>query len=283
MSEVPERPGVADPTPIGPYLDRAAARRAGASARALPDVLSRGSVTVLARDVISRLASKGAVESDAAAETMADALLAQDDGAGLRLTMRLIADGVRFEDIYQTHLAGAARILGRRWTQDNLTSAQVTIAAARIYAIIRGLGAQFSGNARSDGRHAVFAAVPGEQHTLGVTMAADLFRREGWEIDLKVGRGHDELLGELNRSEFALLGLSAATPDALQALIRLVAAVRVSHPHAKIVVAGQLAEIEPELKSLTDVDEVSSKLDTLRVVMRRFHNTIAAQSGVVRG
>ena len=282
MTEFPERPGVVQPIPIGPYLDRRAARRALASANAMPEVLSRGSVNVLARDVISRLVTRNAGELNAAGRTMADALLSPDDGACLRLTTRLIAGGVTVEEVYLTHLAGAARFLGLRRQLDDLTSAQMTIAAARIYAIIRGLGAQFAGDGRPDGRHAVFATVPGEMHTLGVTMAADLFRRDGWEIDLKVGRAHDELLAELEISDFAILGLSVSTPESLQELIRLVAAVRIAHPHAKIVVAGQLAEIEPNLQDLTDADEVSSKLDTLRVVMRRFHNAITAQSSTAR-
>lgn len=282
MTEFPERPGVVQPTPIGPYLDRKAARRALASAYATPDVLSKGSVTVLARDVISRLVTRGSGESNAAGRTMADALLSPDDGASLRLTTRLIAQGVTVEEVYLTHLAGAARFLGLRRQLDDLSSTQMTIAAARIHAIIRGLGTQFAGVDRPDGRHAIFATVPGEKHTLGVTMAADLFRRDGWEIDLKVGRSHAELLAELEVSDFAILGLSVSTPDSLQELIRLVAAVRIAHPHAKIVVAGQLAELEPTLQDLTAADKVSSKLDTLRAVMRRFHNAIAAQSGIAR-
>lgn len=258
--------------------------RAQALAEALPDLLPTGSVTSLAQEVISRLASRSAASSvgDAASE-MADALASRDQEAGLRLTLRLLSGGADVETVYLSHLAGACRILGQRWQEDTLTSSQVTIAAARVYAIMRGIGSNLTPKRWPDGRHAVFATVPGERHTLGITMVADLFRRDGWLIDLKVGRSHNELLAELAETDFTILGLSAATPDMLPDLVRLVAAVRVSQPHVKIILSGHLAETEPRLSSLTDADYVSTKLDTLRVVMRDSHDIAAAHTGVAQG
>ncbi len=266
-------------------MDRSAIRRAHSTVVALPDHLPEASVSMLAREVISRLAERGQIDgaTDRLIADLSDALLSRDEGAGLRLVRKSLSDGIAVEDIYLVYLTGAARKLGDRWAQGKLTSSQVTIAAARFYAILRGISSHLAPQDVPDARFAVFATVPGEQHTLGITMAADLFRRDGWLIDLKVGRQHDDLLHELAETDFAILGLSATSEATLPELIRLIAAVRVSFPHVRIVVGGHLGETEPRLRQLTDADYVSTKLDTLRIVMRDLHDTMTAQPGVARG
>lgn len=285
MTKGPNTPMASAPVPPDQQLDRRAIRRAHSSVSALPELLPEASVSMLAREVISRLADRGQghVACDAMIANLTEALLSRDEGMGLRIVQKAIGDGTPVEDIYLVYLTGAARKLGDRWEQDNLTATQVTIAAARFYAILRGLSMHLVPENWPDGRFAVFATVPGEQHTLGITMAADLFRREGWLIDLKVGRQHDDLLRELADTDFAILGLSATSKAVLPELIRLIAAIRVSFPHVRIIVSGHLAETEPQLRQLTDADCVSTKLDALRVVMRDLHDTITAQPGVARG
>jgi len=285
MTTYPKDPISSRTKPAGRWLDRHAARRASQSIESISSVLPSDSVETLAQDVISRLAKRAqpTVQNTVLAQDLADALVSADDTAGMRLATRALSAGTDIEELLVTYLAGAARILGARWAEDTLTSSQITIAAARMYAIMRGVGATLMPAQTSGDRHAVFATVPGEQHTLGITMAAELFRRDGWLIDLKVGRDHDALLAELAETDFSVLGLSACTPEILPELIRLVAAVRIEHPHVRIVVSGHLAEVEPQLSHLTDADYVSTKLDTLRAVMREFHDTLPARQTALRG
>lgn len=265
----------------GRALDREAARRASASLQSLPKFLPASSVSNLAQEVISRLAARSQAcdKPNHQAEQLADALVSRDAAAGLLQVTRMIASGTDVETVYLKYLTGAARILGERWTDDALTSAQVAIAAARIYAIMRGLSSRIEPDVWPDGRHAVFVPVPGEHHTLGVSMAADLFRRDGWLIDLKVGRSHDELLKELAETDYAILALSASTPAMLPELILLITAVRVTHPHVRILIAGNLVEVEPKLQELTDADFVSNSFEELRTVMNEFHEAVAARAG----
>lgn len=254
------------PDAPGPGLDRDAVDRARNAIHALPHVLPPASVASLAREVISRMAEQHRGQRAAASgvELLADALVAPDEAAALRLVLRQLASGTPVEKIYLGDLAGAARVLGRMWDEDRLSSAQVTIAAARIYAIMRGIASRLLPQSWPDGRHAVLATVPGEHHTLGVSMAADLLRRDGWLIDLKVGRSHDELLDELSRTDFSILGLSASTSAVLPDLTRLNAAVRIAAPHALILVGGRLARIEPDLGRRIDADAVTEDLAEAR-------------------
>ena len=114
-------------------------------------------------------------------------------------------------------------------------------------------------------------------------MATDLFRREGWLVDLKVGRSHDELIDELDQTDLTILGLTISSRENLPSLTRLIAAVRVSAPHAFVMVAGHLAKTEPNLQTLTDADAVSIEVDTSLEIMTGFYKRIAARPGRARG
>lgn len=251
----------------GQGLDRDALDRARGAIRSLPHVLPAESVVTLAREVISRMAAQHRsvrAPDCPGAETMAEALVAADEAAAMRHVMRLLSSGVAVDDIYLVHLAGASRLLGRWWDDDVLSSSQVTIAAARTYAIMRGIASRLLPPSWPDGRHAVFATVPGERHTLGVSMAADLFRREGWLIDLMVGRQHDELLADLVRTDFTILALSASTPAVLPDLARLIAAVRIAAPHALVLICGRLVQEQPDLCRRSDADAATDDLAEAR-------------------
>ncbi len=269
-------------------LDRDALERARGAILDLPHVLPEASVATLAHEVISRMAAqhRSARRSDCPqTEAMAEALVAPDETTAMRHVMRLLSTGVPVEDVYLTHLAGAARLLGQWWEVDRLSSAQVTIAAARTYAIMRGIASRLLPRAWPDGRHAVFATVPGERHTLGVSMAADLFRREGWLIDLMVGRQHDDLLADLGRTDFTILALSAGTPAVLPDLTRLIAAVRIAAPHALILICGRLVQDQPDLCRRTDADaatddlaEAQSRMEAHLAVMGHFARALTEES-----
>lgn len=237
-------------------MDRTALRRANASTSAISNALPPHSVQDLAREVISRMAGKTPAPDlgQKAINDLSRALVSDDDSRALALVNELLAGGEPIERVYLSYLAGAAAHLGRMWSKDEMRAAEMSIAAARIYAIMRGLSAKLLPDQWPDGRHVVFASVPGEQHTLGVSMAADLFRRDGWLVDLKVDRTHDELMHELAVTDYALLGLSASTQASLEALIRVIAAVRVSTPHVQILVCGGLVRQCKDLPRLTGAD-----------------------------
>ena len=272
----------------GRGLDRDALDRARGAIRFLPHVLPEDSVVTLAREVISRMAAQhrsARVPVCSEAEAMADALVASDEAVAMRHVMRLLSGGVAVDDIYLVHLAGASRLLGRWWDEDRLSSSQVTIAAARTYAIMRGIASRLLPRTWPDGRHAVFATVPGESHTLGVSMAADLFRREGWLIDLMVGRRHDERLADLARTDFTILSLSASTPAVLPDLTRLIAAVRIAAPHALILICGRLVQDQPDLCRRSDADaatddlaEARSRMEAHLAVMGHFARALKDES-----
>jgi MerR family transcriptional regulator, light-induced transcriptional regulator len=166
------------------------------------------------------------------------------------------AEGVTRQAVYLGYITGAARHLGTGWEEDRYSFLQVTIATGHLYALMRALRAE--GAARRPPfdirRSALFATVPGEDHGIGITVAADIFREVGWEIDLQTATQHDTLMAHVEHARPAIIGLSLSTEQRLDALARLVVAMRLVVPEAIIGVAPA-ASVDPKrLRSLADID-----------------------------
>jgi methanogenic corrinoid protein MtbC1 len=242
-------------------------RRTAAEIMLLKSRLPGDSVAVLAREVLSRLAARlpegAALPRRASAseiEQLCTCLISDDNRAGRAFVEAIRAEGATPEEVYLAYLAAAARRLGEWWEADQVSFVQVTIGTGRIYAIMRTLAPLFETPAAAQHRAAVFAAVPGDSHTLGVTMAADLFRRHGWNIALKVGLPHEDLVEEIEATGHHLIGLSAAGRHSASALVRLVVALRIACPQALIVICGHVVADAGDLIGLLGVDGAASDL-----------------------
>lgn len=212
-----------------------------------------------AREIVTRVAEVVAlraqddgvqIDADRIAE-FCDLLLQPDQPrTALGYIVRRRDAGASLRDVYLGYIGQSAALLGERWENDELTPLQVTIGAGTLYALMRALrrdGAQ--GPVGDPRRAALFATVPGEQHGLGITVAADLFRDAGWEIDLQLGLGHAALVDRARRARPDIVGLSLSGADRLADLARLVVALR-------LVVPGALLGVAPGSLSAEDVDAV---------------------------
>lgn len=278
-----------------PVLDTEAFARGRGIFAPGPTGQPKDAVRALATEVINRLSNRHALpvvqaasdrvplldtRMDARIDALCRALLALDDQAATDLVMEAHAEGADVDALYVGYLAEAARRLGRWWEEDRVSSVEVVIASGRIYAIMRGLRRLFGPGEQSDTNRprAIFAAVPGETHTLGVSMAADRLSRHGWDIDLRAGLTHDELVAELAQTRYPIIGLSAASQRMVFPLARLIVALRVSNPAAWIMVCGRLAEIEPDLARQIDADAVATDLASAEAAMEA-HLTGLSASG----
>jgi methanogenic corrinoid protein MtbC1 len=174
------------------------------------------------------------------------------------------------------YIAAASRQLGARWEADEVSFTEVTLAVGKLYALVRSIGSSVrrAPIARALQKSALFASVPGEQHTLGVTIAAEVFRDAGWDVDLQLDRSHEELLARVDATMPAVVGLSLSGPARLDALVRLVVAVRLAKPDALIAVASG-GDGKPEtLRTVVDLDLVitdvrQAQLELSRLLQRR--------------
>ena len=232
---------------------------------------------MLAREVIERLAARAPQSPETAKfpkqaelERLSRALIDENPEAGANMIREIRAEGTSVEAVYLNYLAGAARMLGKWWDEDEVSFYEVTIGTSRMYAIMRSLQHLFAPAKLDKSKFAVFASVPDESHTLGVHMAADLFRKEGWDIDLKVGLSHDELVDEIESISPHILGLSAAGEHSIQALARLILSVRIVSPATLTLVSGAIVEECTDMVAALGVDAMVSEVDTAKLAMEEF-------------
>lgn len=220
----------------------------------------------LASDIVRRLAQSsrgrsrwGASEiSDESVEAFCDVLIKPDPSAALRFIEERRAEGVTRHAVYLGFIGAAARRLGEGWEEDRLSFAEVTFGTGHLYALIRALRTEQLWTSTPFDRRkcALFATVPGEDHGIGITVATDLFRDDGWEIDLRIDTDHDDLLAEIEETQPHIIGLSLSTERRLDALMRLVVAIRLVMPGVIIGVAPG-GDLDPKhLQDLVDIDLV---------------------------
>jgi methanogenic corrinoid protein MtbC1 len=242
-------------------ISRAIAMLEQSGSRLSPDV-----VEGLAREVISRLDERhrnhdaDQLPDSARIDALCDALLSDRHDAAMDLVLAAQAEGMSADMLHLGYLAVAARELGLRWERDEIGFADVIIGAGRIYGILRHLREVFISARilRDDANLAAFVSVPGENHTLGVTMAADYMRRRGWQIDLKAGLTHEDLIADLGSRRYPVIGISAGSSAMIFPLARLILALRVSNPEAWIMVSGGIVDQEPDLANLVDADAIAT-------------------------
>jgi methanogenic corrinoid protein MtbC1 len=220
----------------------------------------------LAAEVVHRLVTMREnreiyAEQDVDAQQLSafcDALLHHAPERALSFVANLQAQGVTRQHLRFGLIAGAARLLGERWDRDEVSFVDVTVATGHLYAVMRAVSADL-GTRRTPirpERRAIFASVPGETHTLGVTLAADAFRDAGWEIELKLAESHDSLIQHADQAKPLVIGLSLSTKARLPELIRLVLALRIVTPSAIVGVAPALDMSDDDILQLVDADIV---------------------------
>lgn len=237
-------------------------------------------LVALAREVLDGLARKLAQPSvrDAAITELCDALIGSDAKAAAKLIEARHQQGADVNTLYLEYLAPAAHELGSRWKSDKITFADVTVGTGRIYAIMRSLRRRTTSARNIDSKTAFFASVPEDDHTLGVKMAADLARKDGWNVDFEIDGSHEEILTRIENGGHTLIGLSGGGKHSVPNLTRLVLALRVQQPGAMILISGNIVDVAPDTLRLMHVDGMARDYQSAMSELDRLWNGLQAAS-----
>ena len=111
-----------------------------------------------------------------ALQVEADELLAHVD--------RILRRGVPVTTLLVDLLAPAARLLGEYWEEDRCDFVDVTMGLWRLQEVVHEVAAPARMARRGNrGRRALFASMPGDQHSFGAVVIDEVFSREGWMTD----------------------------------------------------------------------------------------------------
>jgi methanogenic corrinoid protein MtbC1 len=169
------------------------------------------------------------------------------------------ARGYALDSLFLDALAPAARRLGALWEDDRCTFVDVTIALCNMQCLLRDLAPDVVQDMRADSASAVavlLAAVPGEQHTFGVLMLEEFFRRAGAATTVITGTDAASIVAAVARSSFGMVGLSVGCESRLSATRDLIAAIRAAsrNPAIMVMVGGAAFVGHPERLAMVGAD-----------------------------
>ena len=167
-----------------------------------------------------------------------------------------LARGATVEALLVDLLAPAARRLGEYWEEDRCDFVDVTMGLWRLQEVVHELAARGPVDRRHAAPRALFAAMPGDQHSFGAVVIEDVFARAGWATDRLGDTAMPELLDRAGEEWFDVIGLTVSCDSHTAALPSAIVALRnVSrNPRVVVMVGGRVFAENPRLASDVGAD-----------------------------
>jgi len=134
----------------------------------------------------------------------------------------------------------AARLIGDNWCADECDFLKVTIAVLRMQRLFRRMASDYPPAAQPDlSRWALLCPAPGEQHTFGLSVVEDAFRRAGWEVDCCGCDEEADMLRLVALNHYQVVGVSVSVERRLPELKAISRTLRAQSRNQSIVlIAG---------------------------------------------
>jgi len=223
----------------------------------------------LESDVIPRLVGAHAHESRApVAFESRDVesfvgLLRQGTEAEVDATMQALRRrGMTVEAIFLQVFGPSARLLGEMWATDRCDFSTVTICLGRLQRLLREWSPAFGTEVEHppNGRRILLAQHPDEHHSFGLSMVAEFFRRDGWEVLGGVGGAVHDPSAQVSRDWFDVVGFSIGVESRIDWLKERIAQVRAATRNRSVVVlvGGPLFVLDPAWAKVVGADAMGN-------------------------
>ena len=205
-----------------------------------------------------RASDTGQTITDSDVTQFAKLVLSHDEDVAFASIQTLRTRGVGVEQIFIDLLAPTARYLGRLWDDDLCNFTDVTVGLGRLQRVLRELSSLLGHGVdhASQGRRILLLPSPGEQHTFGLVMVAEFFRRAAWNVTGGAWAAGADAAALVSAEWFDVVGFSLGAEGHLQALADCIAAVRQASCNGglAILVGGPLFALHPEFVGKVGAD-----------------------------
>jgi methanogenic corrinoid protein MtbC1 len=189
-------------------------------------------------------------------DTLAELAVGPDaDGLHTELE-RLRIEGLSSESLLLDLISPAARRLGVLWERDQCSFADVSIGLCRLQQVIFGLSDPGVRSGSSDGRKALFAVTPGDQHGFAAFTVSEYFRRAGWDATCLTGVATDDLVSAVEDDWFDMIVFSMSDEKWLDRLPSIIADMRSRSRNRSIqvLVGGRVFDADPSRVATVGAD-----------------------------
>jgi methanogenic corrinoid protein MtbC1 len=185
-----------------------------------------------------------------------------DVGVAKAYVERIRARGVPLDSVCLGLLAPAARRLGEMWEDDTCDFATVTVGLCHLHEVLRQLArsGRVEQNQRGPANSVLLVPVPGEQHTFGLLMVAEFFRRNGWSVATEYPTTGGDLLEMVARDRYSLVGMSVGCREQLDGLSGRITQVRRASRNRSVgvMLGGRPFTDQPDLASRLGADATAA-------------------------
>ncbi len=191
-----------------------------------------------------------------------DMVLASDAEATRAFCDRMVQRGVDTPQLLLSLLAPTARRLGEMWESDEADFTAVTVGLCQLQQIMRELSHEYDCHTEQmlADRRVLLAPVPGEQHTFGMLMVGEFFRRAGWDVNGDCALSTPELLRMVRSEWYAIVGISVAYESMLPEVTRIIEEVRRAsrNQDVGVMVGGRIFTQDPTLAGQVGADATAA-------------------------
>lgn len=217
--------------------------------------------------------------SDAEVVEFASIAVRHDCSIAQAFVEALISQGATYEQLFVELLAPAARRLGELWESDYFSFSDVTIGLSRIQQLVHEVspGLDADPDISPGVASALLVPMPGEQHSLGILLVEEFFRRAGWSVWTPQNVTSGQLVAIVRQERFDMVGISVTCEVESQCLAALVDSIRSASLNKEllVMVGGRFINEHPELVAevgadATDIDgtQATGRLEELSTRLR---------------
>ena len=228
-----------------------------------------GGLTVLARTIAARLAARDAFPAWEASRvvdmgivaSLARAVISSEPSPFRSIENDLRRARISETDLVDSYFPAVARYLGCAWAEDRSPFTDVSIGVARMQAILRQVGRDWTSNlaARPDSATVLIILPAGEQHSFGVVVLAGQLRRQGISVRMEIGPSPAALASLVQQKTFDCAMISVGCEEKLDLTRKLVLALRAgSNGRLRVVVGGAVLERPVDVQGRTGADCVTN-------------------------
>jgi MerR family transcriptional regulator, light-induced transcriptional regulator len=191
-------------------------------------------------------------------EELTRIVLASGEDRSLDYVEQMRRQGTTVERLYLGLISSVARHLGDLWLADVCSFTDVTLGLWRLHQLARTLSPIFQQDASAHlpRYQALLVPLPGEQHTFGLYLLAEFFRRAGWGVYSMPLKATHDVVAIVRREWFAVVGLSLSCESRLEELAKQIRIIRRASCNRAIcvMVGGGIFVEHPEFVSQVGAD-----------------------------
>lgn len=214
-------------------------------------------------------------------ETLTHLAVDPDPARALDFVAAVSSAGAPRQDVLLKLLVPAARLMGQLWIDDVYDFSQVTIGLWRLQQVLHDEALRLRAPGMPRGGRALFAVVPGSQHSFGVSIVAEFFARDGWTVDFDPCADWPDVRRAVENETYDVLGVSISMDEQIPSVASAILDLRRAScaRDLYVMVGGPVASRLPDLARRCAADAMATEApEALAMANRRLAAVLRAES-----